>query len=242
MTRAGEIAANLAQVHTRLQRAEQTARRPAGSVRLVAVSKTRPFSEVLMALEAGQTDFGENYAQELRDKRAAVEAQLPGSAPKPLWHFIGPVQSNKMKYLAGKVGFIHTLDAPELLEEAERRLHVAAGTQACLVQVNVAGEPQKRGVTPARLPALLDRFAALPHLRCVGLMLIPPLTENPEDARAHFAALRRLRETESRQARTNVDLRELSMGMSHDLEVAVSEGSTLVRVGTAIFGPRSTGP
>jgi PLP dependent protein len=111
MTRAGEIAANLARVHTRLQRAEQTARRPAGSVRLVAVSKTRPFSEVLMALEAGQTDFGENYAQELRDKRAAVEAQLLGSVPKPLWHFIGPVQSNKMKYLAGKVGFIHTLDA-----------------------------------------------------------------------------------------------------------------------------------
>ena len=240
MTRAREIAENLAQVRQRLASAERSAGRPAGSVRLVAVSKTKPLEDVVLALEAGQMDFAENYAQELRDKQAELEVRLAGSAQRPVWHFIGPIQSNKVKYLAGKVALIHTLDGPGLLEEVERRLQGAAGVQECLVQVNVAGETQKRGVAPADLPALLDRFADLPHLRCVGLMLIPPLTEDPEEARPHFAALRRLGERESRQTRPNVDLRVLSMGMSHDLESAVSEGATLVRVGTAIFGARPT--
>jgi pyridoxal phosphate enzyme (YggS family) len=234
------IADNLARVRERLARAERAAGRPAGSVRLVAVSKTKPPEDVLAALAAGQLDFGENYAQELRDKRTAVAALAGERAPR--WHFIGPVQSNKVKYLAGKVALVHTIDAPGLLEEAERRLTGAPDVQECLVQVNVAAEAQKHGVSPEALPALLDRFAGFPHLRCVGLMLIPPLTDDPESGRVHFAALRRLCEGEAQRSRSAVDLRELSMGMSHDLEVAVSEGATLVRVGTAIFGARDEAP
>jgi PLP dependent protein len=238
VTREQEIAENLHRVRERLERAEREAGRASGSARLVAVSKTKPPADLLAAMAAGQLDFGENYAQELRDKRAAIEATLPAGSPRPRWHYIGPIQSNKVKYLAGKVALVHTLDGGALLEETERRLAGGQEVQECLVQVNVAGESQKRGVAPEALPALLDGFADLPHLRCVGLMCIPPLTADPEEARPHFRALLRLREAEARRPRPRVDLRELSMGMSHDLEVAVAEGSTLVRVGTAIFGAR----
>ncbi|HEY4395083.1 MAG TPA: alanine racemase, partial [Polyangia bacterium] len=133
-----------------------------------------------------------------------------------------------------QVALVHTVDSIALLEAIAAR----GAPQACLVQVNVAGEAQKRGVGPVELPALLDRFGALPNVTCAGLMLIPPLTENPDDARSHFAALRALRDRQAARARPNVDLRELSMGMSADLEVAVAEGATIVRVGTAIFGAR----
>ncbi len=242
MTRAQEIAENLGRVRERLARAERAAGRAAGSVRLVAVSKTKPAEDVLAAMDAGQVDFGENYAQELRDKRTAVAAARTGDPDRgPRWHYIGPIQSNKVKYLAGKVALIHTIDDPALLAETERRIAGAPAVQECLVQVNVAGEAQKHGVAPAALGALLDRFGDFPHLRCVGLMLIPPLTEDPEAGRVHFQALRQLRDREAGAARSGVDLRELSMGMSHDLEVAVAEGATLVRVGTAIFGERTRG-
>jgi pyridoxal phosphate enzyme (YggS family) len=236
VSRGEELARNLATVRERVRQAEQATGRTAGSVRLVAVSKTMPAEDVIAALAAGQRDFGENYAQELRDKRAAVAAAPGGSEAR--WHFIGPLQSNKVKYLAGKVALLHTLDTPELLAEVERRV-APAPVQECLLQVNLAGEVQKRGATLAAVPALLDRFAELPHLRCMGLMLIPPLGDDPEEGRPHFAALRRLRDEEARRPRTNVALGELSMGMSHDLEVAIAEGATLVRVGTAIFGART---
>ena len=242
MTRAEDIGRNLEAVRARIASAERAAGRAAGSARLIAVSKTMPAEDVQAALAHGQQDFGENYAQELRDKRAALQAALqasPDPAAGPRWHYIGPIQSNKVKYLAGQVALVHTVDAPALLPELERRTAAgAAATQDCLVQVNVAGEAQKRGLAPADLPALLDGFAACPHLRCVGLMLIPPLTEDPEAARPHFQALRRLRDQQARASRPQVELRELSMGMSHDLEVAIAEGATLVRVGTAIFGER----
>ncbi len=239
MTRPEEIARNLDAVRERLRAAETAAGVVPGSVRLVAVSKTMPATDISAAMAAGQREFGENYAQELRDKRAAFAA----TATVPSWHFIGPLQSNKVKYVAGRVTLLHTIDTADLLDECARR---AAGItegaelplQVCLVQVNLVGEQQKRGVAPEALPALLDRFAAHPGLRCAGLMLIPPVTADPEAARPHFAALRRLRDQEARIARGNVDLRELSMGMSHDLEVAVAEGATLVRIGTAIFGER----
>jgi pyridoxal phosphate enzyme (YggS family) len=231
VTRAEEIAGNLAAVQTRVLQAELAAGRPAGSVTLLAVSKSMPIEDVAAAMAAGQRDFGENYAQELRDKRPAL-AGIP-----PRWHFIGPLQSNKVKYVAGQVALIHALDSEELLAEVNRRVPEGA-VQECLLQVNVAAEPQKRGVAPAALPALLDAFAALSRLRCTGLMLIPPLGDDPEAARPHFAALRELRDREAARPRPHVALRELSMGMSHDLETAITEGATIVRVGTAIFGER----
>jgi pyridoxal phosphate enzyme (YggS family) len=233
MTRAEEIAAGLAAVRARIAAAEQAAGREPGSVKLLAVSKKMPPDDVRAALAAGQRAFGENYAQELRDKRAAL-ADDPTLPLAPEWHYIGPMQSNKVKYVAGQVALVHTVDSAPLLEAIAAR----GAPQACLVQVNVAGEAQKRGLAPAELPALLDRFAALANVTCAGLMLIPPLTENPDDARPHFAALRDLRDREAARARANVDLRELSMGMSGDLEAAIAEGATIVRVGTAIFGAR----
>lgn len=232
MTRGEEIAAGLAAVRDRLAAAERAAGRPAGSVRVVAVSKKMSPDDVRVALAAGQTLFGESYAQELRDKRNVLDED-PGPS-RPEWHFIGPLQTNKVKYVAGRVALIHSVDSPALLEALETR----GAPQACLVQVNVAGERQKRGLAPDLLPAFLERFAALAHVRCLGLMTIPPLADDPESARPYFAALRALREQEAGKRRPNVELRELSMGMSGDLEVAVAEGATLVRIGTAIFGER----
>ena len=233
MTRAQAIADGLARVRERIAAAEQAAGRAPGSVRLLAVSKKMSPDDVRAALAAGQRAFGENYAQELRDKRAAL-AGAPTLAQPPEWHYIGPLQSNKVKYVAGQVALAHTVDSAELLEAIEAR----GMPQACLVQVNVAGEAQKRGVAPGDLPALLDRFAAMSHVTCAGLMVIPPFTADLEETRPHFAALRALRDREAARARPHVELRELSMGMSGDLEVAIAEGATLVRVGSAIFGAR----
>jgi pyridoxal phosphate enzyme (YggS family) len=219
-------------VRARIAAAERAAGRPAGSVRLIAVSKKMPVDDLRAALSAGQVDLGESYGQELRDKRQLMAAE----ATPPRWHFIGPLQANKVKYVAGQVALIHSVDSIALLEELERR----GAPQAVLVQVNVAGESQKRGAPPEALPALLDRFATLTHIRCEGLMTIPPLADDPETSRPHFAALRELRDREAARPRPGVSLDSLSMGMSHDLEAAVAEGATYVRIGTAIFGSRPT--
>jgi len=198
-------------------------------------------ADVLAALAAGQQVFGESYGQEFRDKRLAVEAAAQAAGlPQPLWHFIGPLQTNKVKYVAGNVALIHSIEAGDVLAEIERRVAAQKATapQDCLIQVNVAGEVQKHGVPPAALPALLASFARLDHLRCTGLMVMPPFSDDPEESRPFFTALRRLREEQAAVSRVHVNLAELSMGMSHDLEVAVAEGASLVRVGTAIFGER----
>ena len=159
MTRAEELAARLGDVRARVAAAAASAGRAPGDITLVAVSKKMPPDDVAHALAAGQRDFGENYAQELRDKRAAIDAAAAAGStvPSARWHFIGPLQANKVKYVAGKVALLHTIDSIELLDEVARRTP-AGTTQDCLVQVNVAGETRKHGVTPAELPALLDRF------------------------------------------------------------------------------------
>ncbi|HJX64591.1 MAG TPA: YggS family pyridoxal phosphate-dependent enzyme, partial [Polyangia bacterium] len=225
----------------RVARAEASAGRPAGSARLVAVSKMVEAADILAALTAGQRVFGESYGQEFRDKSVEVEAAAQAAGlPRPLWHFIGPLQTNKVKYVAGRVALIHSIEAGDVLAEIERRVAALEPTtsQDCLIQVNVAGEAQKHGVTAAALPTLLASFAQLDHLRCTGLMVMPPYSDDPEESRPFFAALRRLRDEQAAVSRVHVKLAELSMGMSHDLEVAVAEGASLVRVGTAIFGKR----
>lgn len=239
MGRSDEIAAALAEVKAKVAEAAARAGRAPESVRLIAVSKRMPPEDVLAAHAAGQRDFGENYAQELRDKRVAVAAQ----APDVRWHYLGPIQRNKVKYLAGQVALIQSVDDAEIVAELDRRIEASpdrGGTvrQACLVQVNVAGETRKGGVPPHMLGALLDRFAASAHATCVGLMLIPPLEDDAAATRRHFAALRALAEREGRVSRPHVALRELSMGMSGDYAEAIAEGATMVRVGTAIFGAR----
>lgn len=241
MTRAEVLAENLRVVRARIAAAEARAGRAPGSVKLVAVSKKMPAEDVVAAMAAEQLDFGENYAQELRDKRVQALALAQGQDLRaPRWHFIGPLQANKVKYVAGHAALVHALDTPTLLDELDRKVPDGQ-IQDCLVQVNVALEAQKRGVSADALPAMLDHFARCPRLRCVGLMLIPPLQDDPEHNRPHFRELRRLLDQERTRPRPGVALTELSMGMSEDLEVAVEEGATLVRVGTAIFGPRPSG-
>ena len=216
------IAENLARVRRTI---------PAG-VTLVAVSKTQPAEAVREAYAAGQRHFGENYAQEWRDK-AALLADLEGL----VWHFIGALQTNKVKYLVGsaeapaapRAAWVHTVDRLALAEELSKRSARRGATTRVLVEVNVGGEASKSGCAPADVPALRDAVARLPALELRGLMCIPPAEGDP---RPHFARLRQLRDA------LGGDLPDLSMGMSGDYEAAIAEGSTIVRVGTAIFGAR----
>jgi pyridoxal phosphate enzyme (YggS family) len=195
-------------------------------VTLVAVSKTQPAEAVREAHAAGQRDFGENYAQEWRDKAAALR-----DLPDLVWHFVGSLQTNKVKMLVPpeppRAAWIHTLDREELAREISRRAVQRGASVKALIEVNVAGEPQKAGCRPEDVPALARAVGALPGLELRGLMCIPPAEGDP---RPHFAALRALRD--------RLGLPDLSMGMSADWQAAVEEGATLVRVGTAIFGPR----
>jgi len=239
--RAEQIAANLRDVHERVDAALVRAHRSSETLRLLAVSKTVPAEDVVAALAAGQLDFAESYGQEFRDKHASVAKLVAATEglPSPRWHFIGPLQSNKVKYVVGKVALIHSVSSPEILADIERKAAALDVVQDCLVQVNVAGETQKSGVAPSDLQAVLDSFGLYAHVHCTGLMVIPPYDEDPKLSRPHFAALRRLRDEQHKRVRSNVVLANLSMGMSHDLHVAIAEGATMIRVGTAIFGART---
>jgi pyridoxal phosphate enzyme (YggS family) len=212
----GEVTAGVAQVRERIALACRRAGRAPESVKLVAVSKLQPLEKLCEAIAAGQRAFGENYAQELRDKHAAL--------PEAEWHFVGALQTNKVKLVVGRAALIHTCDRLALAQEISKR---AAAEQRLLLEVNVGREPQKAGVLPEDAAALLDEVRALPRIRCQGLMCIPPADQDP---RPHFRALRELA--------VRLQLPELSMGMSADYESAVEEGATLVRVGTALFGAR----
>ncbi len=232
-----EIADKLAAIEARI--AAAVARRgPGPEVRLIGVSKRQPLTKILAAAAAGLRDFGENYAQELRDKQRDAPAELDA---KVRWHYIGAIQTNKLKYLVGKTALIHTVDRLELITAIDERAARLGVTQEFLIEVDLADEHQKAGAAPSELPALLDACASTQHGagRCVGLMIIPPAAEDPDQTRPWFRRLRALRdELERGPARANVELRELSMGMSADFELAIEEGATLVRVGTAIFGAR----
>jgi pyridoxal phosphate enzyme (YggS family) len=194
---------------------------PAGAT-LVAVSKTQPVEAIREAYAAGQRDFGENYAQEWREKADGL-ADLPDLR----WHFIGALQTNKVKYLAGRVHAIHTVDRPELARELSRRFGQKGAVARVLLEVNTGGEASKAGCAPEDAPRLADDVRALPAVDLVGLMTIPPADEDP---RPRFRLLRELRD--------RLGLRELSMGMSADWRIALEEGATIVRIGTAIFGER----
>ena len=211
--------------------AARAGRDPA-DVRLIAVSKTFPLDAVRAAFDAGQRDFGENRVQEVLQK---IDA---GADMSIRWHLIGHLQSNKARKAAERVAVIHSIDSADLLRRVDAATAAAGRHLQVLVQVDLAGETTKHGAVPETLP---DIFAAAGHCTAVdvaGLMLLPPLAENPEDARPWF---QRLRDQRDRLADSGVPparLRELSMGMSHDFEVAIEEGATMVRVGTAIFGQR----
>ena len=223
-----EIAARLADVQQRVEAAAAKAGRP-GGVRLLAVSKTKPPEAVRAAYAAGQRAFGENYAQELAAKAEALR-DLDGI----VWHFIGRLQRNKAKQVAPIAYAVHTVDRADLVAELDKRAAAAGVSLRVLVEVNVSGEASKGGCTPAEVGEVLAAIRAASSLEAIGLMTIPPDTEDPEDARPFFAALRKLRDEHGGAA----VLPELSMGMTHDFHVAIEEGATIVRVGTAIFGAR----
>src|SRR5688572_31384164 len=226
------IASNLNEVRARLRKAAQDAGRPADGVRLLAVSKTFDLDHVRAAVEAGQHDFGENRVQEALQK-------IDGSADlKIRWHLIGTLQSNKVRKAVPRFSAIHSVDSRRLLEAIDATAANARTTPELLVQVDLAGETTKHGAPAAEAMEIVRAAARCRAARCVGLMTIPPFFENPEDARPYFAQLRTLRSMLLHEGIDQALLRELSMGMSHDFEIAVQEGATIVRLGTAIFGKR----
>ncbi|MCD6582245.1 MAG: YggS family pyridoxal phosphate-dependent enzyme [Desulfuromusa sp.] len=226
-----DIATNIAQIHDRIEKACQQVGRNPEEVKLIAVSKVKPAEQVKEAFHAGQKLFGESYVQEFRDKEPLVKEPVQ-------WHFIGGLQSNKVKYLRGKVVMIHSVDRLSLAEEIDRQWGKIDGTIEILLQVNVGDEASKSGCLPEDLENLVRAVTPLSNLRIKGLMCLPPHSDDPEQVRPFFKQLRELSEQIDKLQLPGVKITELSMGMSGDFEVAVEEGATLVRVGTAIFGAR----
>lgn len=228
------VGAGLSAVRARIEAALRASGRAPDALKLVAVSKTHPAAAVREAYAAGQRDFGENYVQELVQKAESLR-----DLSELRWHLIGHLQRNKARHVAPLVTLVHTVSSLELAQELGRRfaaLPDRAGRRlAVLIEVSIAGEAQKHGVTPDGLGPLLDAVESEPALELRGLMCVPPFSEEARATRPHFDALRELRDRHGGPSR----LPELSMGMSHDLEQAVAAGATLLRVGTAIFGARA---
>ena len=227
-----QIAGNLAEVRRRIEAAARRVGREPGGVRLVAVSKTVPLERLKEAVAAGQRLFGENYLQEAREKITALGAGLS-------WHLVGHLQTKKAKAAVELFDLIHAVDRLKLARALEEAAQRQGKIQDILVQVKLAEEETKSGAAPEEVPALLQEIGRMPHLRVLGLMTMPPWFPDPEEARPYFRALRELRDRLRSQKIIAGPLDELSMGMTGDFEVAVEEGATLVRVGTAIFGQRS---
>ncbi|MBV6751119.1 YggS family pyridoxal phosphate-dependent enzyme [Pseudomonas chlororaphis] len=223
------IADNITTVAARITAAAQAAGRDSASIGLLAVSKTKPAAAVREAHAAGLRDFGENYLQEALGKQAEL-TDLP-----LCWHFIGPIQSNKTRAIAEHFDWVHSVDRLKIAQRlSEQRPADLAPLNIC-IQVNVSGEASKSGCTPADLPALAAAISALPNLKLRGLMAIPEPTEERAEQDAAFATVRTLQDS------LNLPLDTLSMGMSHDLESAIAQGATWVRIGTALFGARDYG-
>lgn len=223
------IADNLSTLGARINAAAQASGRAPSTIRLLAVSKTKPAAAVREAFAAGVRDVGENYLQEALNKQAEL-TDLPLT-----WHFIGPIQSNKTRAIAEHFDWVHSVDRLKIAQRlSEQRPDSLEPLNICL-QVNVSGEASKSGCTPEELPALAQAIAALPRLRLRGLMAIPEPTDDRAAQEAAFASVRQL------QASLDLGLDTLSMGMSHDLEAAIAQGATWVRIGTALFGARDYG-
>lgn len=225
-----KIQENIDQVEARIAAACEAAGRSRDEVTLVAVSKKQPVTAIRVAADFGLTVFGENRVQEAMVKMP----ELPGGLT---WHLIGHLQTNKVRHVIhAEFALIHSVDSERLLLALEQEAETQGKTQPILLQVNVSGEGSKFGVAPGALPGLLEVAAGCTHLEVEGLMTMPPFTEDPEKAGPHFARLRTLRDEVA--VSSGFPLQVLSMGMSHDLEIAIREGATMVRVGTDLFGTR----
>jgi hypothetical protein len=225
------IADNLRSIQVRIETAASRTGRDPAQVRLVAVSKTKPAAFVVEAARGGQRLFGENYVQEFISKIREVSEPVE-------WHFIGHLQSNKVRQIAGLVTMIHSVDRLSLAQEIDRQWGKIGQVCDVLIEINIACEGTKCGTTTMEVFDLVRQAAEFSHLRIKGLMSMPPFFNDPEESRPYFRELRRIAEEINAQSIPRVEMTELSMGMSGDFEVAIEEGATLVRVGTAIFGER----
>lgn len=226
------IQENLAEVEKRIEKACKRAGRDRNEVTLIAVSKTKPVEDVREAMNYGIVEFGENKVQEIMDKYEAIPEKLN-------WHMIGHLQRNKVKYIVDKVCLIHSVDSYRLALQISQEAQKKGTICPILIEVNVAKEDTKYGITAEETEGLVREIAQLPNVKIKGLMTIAPFVENPEENRIHFRALKNLLVDIKRKNIDNVDMEILSMGMTGDYEVAIEEGATMVRVGTGIFGKRN---
>jgi len=226
------IQSKLRRVKDRIKAAALSAGRDPETVKLVAVSKTVPADRILASIKAGATDLGENYVQEAREKIEALRGENIS------WHFIGHLQSNKAKYAVKLFDLIHSVDSLKLAKELNKRAGAPGKVQRILIQVNISGEESKSGIDTKRALELVREVSLLENLAIRGLMTMPPYFNAPDRVRPYFRALRSLQVLIRQEAIPNVDMTELSMGMTGDFEAAIQEGATLVRIGTAIFGER----
>ena len=225
------IAENLKNVRGRIEQACFRCGRSPEEITLVAVTKTFGVDSIREAVEAGQLDFGENYVQELNEKRARCDDRVR-------WHFIGHLQSNKVKYIIDYIHCIQTVDDERVAQEIEKRAERANRTVDVLIEVHTTDEATKFGVMPGKTIDLAKSVSRLDRVRVQGLMTMGPFSDDPNDSRPSFRQLADIKKKIEREGVENVSMKHLSMGMSHDFEVGIEEGATIVRIGTAIFGKR----
>ena len=227
------VAENIKILRKRIEQACKKCGRNSDEVQIIAVTKTFPVELIKEAIEAGQIDFGENYVQELQEKRKTLAEK------KINWHFIGHLQSNKVKYLSEYIYLIHSVDNLNLGKEISKRAERCNRIQDVLVEVHTTDEATKFGVQPENAVTLIKELSRLTHLRVCGLMTMGPFSDNSNDSRSSFRCIADLKKQIEAEGIINVQMRHLSMGMTHDFEVAIEEGATLIRIGTAIFGRRT---
>jgi hypothetical protein len=227
-----DIAANCREVFERIGEAASRSGRNPKEIKLLAASKSQSVDKIRAAIEAGIRLFGENYVQEAEKKKSTVGGSIE-------WHMIGHLQRNKVKTALDLFSVIQSLDSVELARALDKEAKRRERPARAFIEVNLAGEENKSGVAKSRVAGLLEEIGKLTYIRIEGLMAVPPFRERPEDVRPYFRALSELRDELQALKARNVDLKELSMGMTHDYPLAIEEGATLVRIGTAIFGPRS---
>lgn len=230
-----DICRNLERLQERIRKACENSGRDPGEITLVAISKTKPLKMIREAYGCGQIHFGENRARELQDKMEGWDQ------PGVIWHMVGNLQTNKIKYMVERVNWIDSIPKRKSLREIEKRASRIDRIINTLIQVNISGEDQKSGCDPGDLPGILEYAAGLRHVRVRGLMGIASLVDDPETVRPEFRLLRELREKNGGREADNISLEHLSMGMTNDMEVAIEEGATMLRVGRAIFGERNYG-
>lgn len=228
-----DIAENLKSIQQKIEETAKQAGRNPHEIRLVAVSKTKPASDILEAITAGHLHFGENRMKELEDKMIEIDM------PDVVWHFIGNLQTNKIKYIADRVNWIHSVEKAKYLKEIDKRAGKANRVINALIQVNISDEKQKGGCKPGELAGILESAQSYDHVKVRGLMGMATFVDDPEDVRSEFKLLKELFDSHQKYNEGSVKLEHLSMGMTNDMEVAIEEGATMVRIGSAIFGERN---